>query len=90
MGWISRAIIQRMLVTDSVNLVNLVSETRVVPEFIGAECRPGPIAAALGAVLDDPGPQRAAMALTMERLGRGGPAPGLRAAQAVLDGLGRA
>ena len=90
MGWISRAIIQRMLVTDSVNLVNLVADTRVVPEFIGSECRPGPIDAALGAVLDDPGPQRAAMALTMERLGRGGPAPGLRAAQAVLDGLGRA
>ena len=32
-------------------------------------------------------PQRAAERLTMERLGRGGEPPGLRAARAVLDGL---
>ncbi|WP_371038422.1 lipid-A-disaccharide synthase [Rhodosalinus sp. FB01] len=90
MGLVSRAIIQRMLVTDSVNLVNLVSETRVVPEFIGTQCRPGPIADALCTVLDDPEPQRAAMAVTMDRLGRGGPPPGRRAARAVLEGLGAA
>ncbi len=90
MGLVSRAIIQRMLVTDSVNLVNLVSETRVVPEFIGTQCKPGPIADALCTVLDDPEPQRAAMAVTMDRLGRGGPPPGRRAARAVLEGLGAA
>lgn len=90
MGWLSHQIIGRMVRVDTVTLVNLVSETRVVPEFIGKACRPGPIATALGAVLDDPAPQRAAMALTMERLGRDGPPPGLRAARAVLEGLGRA
>jgi lipid-A-disaccharide synthase len=90
MGWLSRQIIGRMVRVDTVTLVNLVSETRAVPEFLGDACRPVPIAAALGAVLDDPAPQRAAMALTMERLGRDGPPPGLRAARAVLEGLGRA
>ncbi|SLN14069.1 lipid-A-disaccharide synthase [Roseisalinus antarcticus] len=88
MSAVSRAIVARMLRIDTVTLVNLVSETRTVPEFIGTACQPGPIAEALGQVLDDPGAQRAAMALTMTRLGRGGDAPGLRAAAAVLDGLG--
>ncbi|SDI95158.1 lipid-A-disaccharide synthase [Salipiger marinus] len=87
MGWLSRQIIGRMLRVDTVTLVNLVSETRSVPEFIGKACRPDSIATALLQVLDAPEPQRAAMALTMQRLGQGGAAPGTRAAMAVLDGL---
>lgn len=89
MGWLSREIIGRMLLVDTVTLVNLVSETRAVPEFIGKACRPAPIADALLSVLEAPQAQVEAMALTMERLGRGGPHPGDRAARAVLEGLGR-
>ncbi len=88
MAWLSRVIISRMLLVDTVTLVNLVSETRVVPEFIGNACQPGPIAAALSDVLAKPDSQKDAMAVTMQRLGQGGDAPGLRAARAVLDGLG--
>jgi len=84
MAPLSRLVISRLLRTDTVTLVNLVSGTRAVPEYIGRACRPAPMAAALLEVLADPAPQRAAMALTMERLGRGGEAPGLRAARAVL------
>ena len=87
MNWISRQIIGRMLLVDTVTLVNLVSETRVVPEFIGANCTPGPIADAVSDLLAAPERQNAAMALTMERLGKDGIAPGERAALAVLDGL---
>jgi lipid-A-disaccharide synthase len=87
MNWLSRQIIGRMLRVDTVTLVNLVSDTRVVPEFIGAKCQPGPIADAVLAILNSPEEQRAAMALTMERLGQGGLPPGERAALAVLDGL---
>ncbi|KAJ03433.1 lipid-A-disaccharide synthase [Sulfitobacter mediterraneus] len=87
MNWLSRQIIGRMVKIDTVTLVNLVSETRAVPEFIGANCRPGPIAEAALKVLDDPQAQLAAMAVTMQRLGQGGAAPGIRAAQAVLDRL---
>lgn len=87
MNWLSRQIIGRMLKVDTVTLVNLVSETRAVPEFIGANCQPKGIAKALLAVLDNPVEQRRAMALTMERLGRGGEAPGLRAAKAVISGI---
>ncbi|WP_333715145.1 lipid-A-disaccharide synthase [Yoonia sp.] len=87
MAWLSRKIIARMLLIDTVTLVNIVSDSRVVPEFIGEKCRPGPIADAVLAVLADPEAQRAAMALTMQRLGQGGEAPGLRAARAVLARL---
>lgn len=90
MSWLSRQIIGRMLKTDTVTLVNLVSETRAVPEFIGAQCRAENIAPALMSVLENPDSQADAMELTMDRLGRGGQAPGLRAAQAVLRGIGRA
>jgi lipid-A-disaccharide synthase len=90
MSWLSRQIIGRMLLVESLTLVNLVSETRVVPEFIGARCLPEPIAAAMEQVLVAPTAQNEAMALTMDRLGQGGDPPGLRAARAVIDGLSAA
>jgi len=75
---------------DTVTLVNLVSETRAVPEFLGPDCTAGRIAPALLDLLA-PGPKRAAqeaaMALTMQRLGQGGTPPGLRAAASVLAAL---
>lgn len=92
MAWISRQIIGRMLRLDTVTLVNIVSETRAVPEFLGADCLPAAIAGALNALIDDPAArdaQIAAARTTMARLGQGGEAPGLRAARAVLDGLGQ-
>ena len=81
---ISWWVMQRAALIDTVTLVNLVSGTRVVPEFLGPACRAGSIASALEAVLADPGAQKAAMAVTMERLGRSGEPPGLRAARSVL------
>ena len=72
---------------DTVTLVNLVSETRVVPEFIGARCQPDLIAPALEALLADSSGQTQAMQVTMQRLGQGGDAPGLRAARSVLAAL---
>ncbi|TDX32657.1 lipid-A-disaccharide synthase [Rhodovulum visakhapatnamense] len=93
MNWLSRQIIWRMVRLDTVTLVNIVSETRAVPEFLGEACQPGPIAAALCLLLEDPAyraPQIEAMRVTMDRLGQGGEAPGRRAARAVLDGLATA
>jgi lipid-A-disaccharide synthase len=90
MNPLTRAIVGRLLRVDTVTLVNLVSDTRAVPEFLGARCRAELIAPAVAALLDD-GPSRdaqmRAMALAMERLGRGGEAPGLRAARAVLGAI---
>jgi lipid-A-disaccharide synthase len=88
---LTEALIRRMLKIDTVTLVNLVSEARAVPEFLGPDCTPPALAAALARLLDDAGARAAqlrAMSLTMDRLGRGGEAPGLRAARAVLGALG--
>ncbi|MGA1209223.1 MAG: lipid-A-disaccharide synthase [Gemmobacter sp.] len=91
MNPLTRAIVGRLLRVDTVTLVNLVSDTRAVPEFLGARCRADLIAPAVAALLDD-GPARAAqmraMDLAMDRRGRGGAAPGRRAARAVLGVIG--
>ncbi|WP_166415518.1 lipid-A-disaccharide synthase [Cochlodiniinecator piscidefendens] len=87
MNWITRQIVKRKLLIDTVTLVNIVSETRVVPEFLGENCQPAPIAQSLIETLADPSQQQDAMNVTMQRLGQNGAAPGIRAAQAVLDGI---
>lgn len=92
MAPMSRWLIGMLLKTDTVTLVNLVSETRAIPEFLGRDCRDDLIAEALFELLESPekrAAQSEAMALTMQRLGAGGPPPGLRAAQSVLDFLDR-
>ncbi|MBZ8119462.1 lipid-A-disaccharide synthase [Roseovarius sp. LXJ103] len=83
-NWISRQIIAYMLRIDTLTLVNLISETRDIPECNGKHCNPAEIGAALLSMMAAPDKQLAAMRLTMERLGKGGEAPGLRAAKAVL------
>jgi lipid-A-disaccharide synthase len=83
-------LMRRMARVDTVTLVNLVSETRAVPEFLGPDCRAARIAPAVARLLADPEARRAqdeAMRLTMDRLGRGGEDPGLRAARSVLARL---
>ncbi|WP_171098895.1 lipid-A-disaccharide synthase [Ruegeria sp. HKCCD7255] len=87
LNWLTQQLAERMVKLDTVTLVNLVTDTRAVPECLLDDCTPENIAAALNEVCENPGAQQDAMALTMERLGRGGEAPGLRAARAVLDRL---
>ena len=87
MQWLTQKIVERKLLIDTVTLVNLVSDSRVVPEFLAQNCQPDQIALALSAELQNPNAQSAALDLTMQRLGQGGEAPGLRAARAILDGL---
>jgi len=87
---LTRLIAERLIRLDTVTLVNLVSDTRAIPECLGRNCTTPAIAGALQQVMEDDtarAEQRRAMALTLERLGQGGPPPGLRAAQSVLDFL---
>ncbi len=90
MNWISRRLIKRMLKIDTVTLVNIVSETRTIPEFLGEACQPEAISAGLLELLHNDAAmhaQKDAEAETMVRLGQGQESPGIRAAKAVLDGL---
>ena len=86
---VTRFVMRRMARVDTVTLVNLVSETRAVPEFIGGDCRAGRIAPALARVARGDPAQAAAMRTTMERLGAGGEDPGRRAARSVLEAVAR-
>ena len=90
MNWLSWQIMSRMAKIDTVTLVNLVTGQKVIPEFLGPACQPGPIGSALVSLLADKdarATQTAAMEATMLALGRGGEAPGLRAARSVLKVL---
>lgn len=85
--WIAR----RYVKLDSPTLVNIVTESRTIPEFLFEDCTAERIAPAVAALLDDPeagAAQRAAEDEAMRLLGRGGKAPGLRAARSVLNVLG--
>jgi lipid-A-disaccharide synthase len=93
MNWLSWQIMSRMAQIDTVTLVNLVSGTKVVPEFLGPACTPDAIGAALLHLLNDRDAreaQVAAMATTMDKLGKGGEPPGLRAARSVLSAISAA
>lgn len=90
MNWLSWQIMSRLSRVDTVTLVNIINQSKVVPEFLGPECRPAPIAQALLALIHDKAAradQRRALARTMAALGRGSTAPGARAASAVLASL---
>jgi len=92
MSWLTRFLAERLIKLDTVTLVNLVSETRAVPECLGRDCTPENLARHLRALLDDPArqaAQRDAMRLTMDRLGQGGDKPGHRAAASCLAFMAR-
>ena len=86
-NWLTRQIVSAMIKVDTVTLVNLVTDTRAVPEFIGKDCRADLIGAGVLKMIADHAGQLDAMRTTMERLGQGEEAPGLRAARAVLKRL---
>lgn len=90
MSWLSWQVMSRMARIDTVTLVNLVFGQNIVPEFLGPACKPPDIAQAMLKLLDDKPAclqQLAAMNATMVKLGKGGKAPGLRAARSVLTAL---
>jgi len=87
MSWLTWQIMSRMVKVDTVTLINLITKTKTVPEFLGPACKPAAIAEALNALLSDATAQAAqkkAMAKAMQTLGESEENPGLRAARSVL------
>ncbi|MCK0166547.1 lipid-A-disaccharide synthase [Jannaschia sp. S6380] len=92
MNWFSWQIVSRMLRVDTGTLVNLIAGRNVVPEFHGPACRAGPVGAAFARLMSVPSErdrQTQALSDAMDALGRGGVAPGLRAARSVVDHLAK-
>jgi lipid-A-disaccharide synthase len=85
-------LVKRLVRVDTATLVNLVTGTRAVPEFLFENCTPAAITPAVEALLAEPeaaAAQRAAGEAAMRLLGRGGEPPGVRAARSVLARLAR-
>ncbi len=82
-----------LIKVDTVTIVNLVSGSRAVPEYIQDECEPLALADALDGLLTRSSPQRAAqidaMEATMAALGEGDAPPEIRAARSVLSAFER-
>jgi lipid-A-disaccharide synthase len=80
---------RRLMRVDTVTLVNLVSETRTVPEFLMENCTAEAVSQGLSTLLAKPETQSAALDITMDRLGRGKEGAGLRAARAISCGINK-
>ncbi len=83
MNWLSRQLVAALLTVDTVNLVNLVSDTRAVPELLGKRCRADLLNEQLQLLLDDASArqsQRDAFRVTLQRL----QSPQSSAAETVL------
>lgn len=92
MNALSAFLARRLVKLASPTLVNIVTESRAIPEFLFEDCVPEKIAPAVAALLEDPeagAKQRAAEDRAMELLGRGGEPPGTRAARSVLRAIER-
>ena len=84
---LSRWLMKRLVRLDTATLVNIVTETRAVPEYLFDDFRPAPIAAEIARLLTDSdsnAAQRRAGQDSMALLGAGDIDPGRRAAQSVL------
>ena len=84
---ITAALVRRMLLLPYVALPNILAGELVMPEFLQENCQPAVIADALSKLLDNTdcrSEQRQKFSNISEMLGRGGVAPSLRAAEAIL------
>jgi lipid-A-disaccharide synthase len=85
--WVARRIVRTKFAT----LFNIAVQDFVAPEFIQDDCTPEKLTAAVARRLDDPafrGAQIERQFAALDRMGRGGPDPSERAAEAVLEILG--
>lgn len=85
---LTAALVKRLVKVDAANLVSLLTETRVIPEFLFDACQAPMIAPALDHLIVDQAARQAQQALcakAMQMLGRGGESTGARAARSVLE-----
>ncbi len=84
MNWLSVIIAKRMIKVNTGNLVNILTNSRAVPEFLFERCTAGLITPALLGLLGDSVVQKQALRDAMVALGAGRPAMERAAAMSVL------
>lgn len=86
-GGLSYALMKPLVTAKHVTLFNIAADERIAPELIQSDATPERLSAAAGRLLDDPETARNQAERQMKALdglGRGGPDPSERAAEAVL------
>lgn len=90
-NYLTTRMVKKMAQIDTANLINIVTDSRVVPEFLFESCTAAQITPALLKTLNDSDTRQAqlsACAQTMTALGKGKQDPGLQAAHSVLAFIG--
>ena len=86
-GRLTYLALKALIRTRFITLFNIAAQDFVAPEFIQDDCNGPTLAAAVGALLDDPekrAAQVAAQNAALEKMGRGGPDPSELAADTIL------
>ncbi|MCP5072356.1 MAG: lipid-A-disaccharide synthase [Rhodobacteraceae bacterium] len=86
-NYLTTRMVKKMAQIDTANLVNIVTNTRVIPEFLFENCNADRITPKLLELLEDTESHKAQIAAckqTILALGQGAENPGLRAAKSVL------
>jgi lipid-A-disaccharide synthase len=89
-NWMTTRMVKKLALIDTANLINIVTDSREVPEFLFENCRADLISQAVETLLKDTAAlaaQVAACAETMTRLGRGDPDAKHLAARSVLRAI---
>ncbi len=89
-NWLTTRIVKKRVKVKSATLVNLLTDTIAVPEFLFERCRSELIAPLVIDLLGNQAArqkQQEAGTAAMKLLGRGGEAPGMQAARSVLSAL---
>jgi lipid-A-disaccharide synthase len=84
---VSALVFRLMVQVRFANLINIMEDRAIVPEMLQEKCTPDALAQAVTQLMLDPAAGQAqidAMRRVTAALGRGGPAPSIRAAQAIL------
>ncbi len=90
-NWMTTRMVKKLALIDTANLINIVTDTRVVPEFLFERCRADLISGAVTELLRKPdmrAAQVAACKATMTQLGRDDATANHRAARSVLSAIG--
>jgi lipid-A-disaccharide synthase len=87
-NWLTTKIVKRKVKLKSATLVNILTDSQVVPEFLFEDCIAEKITPKVLEMLENPDQrnlQKSASEAAFQMLGKGGEAPGLRAARSVLS-----
>lgn len=91
-SWLTERAVKKLAQIDRANLINIVTDSYVVPELLFEKCTASAAAKAVLDILGDKeirDAQIAACSETIRQLGEGQENTGLRAARSVLDAIGK-